>query len=333
MQFPRFLRQVVITVGLIAALAAAGFVAWLHQPVTLLSSVVEFRIPPGSPLKGIISLMNRAGVGVQPDLMRLLIQGAGSAGHIKAGTYAVREGMTPQNVLQMLENGEVIRVELRIPEGWRFTQWREYLGQHPGLEHLLPHLSDQDVLQVIGAKETEIEGVFFPDTYRVDKYASDIEFLRLAYKRLQDRLAAAWEGRVAGLPYKSPYEALVMASIIEKETGHPDDRKRISAVFVNRLRAGMRLQTDPTVIYGLGDTFDGNLRKRDLLTDRAFNTYTRYGLPPTPIAMPGQASLEAALHPAEEEIYYFVARGDGSSEFSRTLTEHNAAVARYQLRH
>jgi UPF0755 protein len=216
-------------------------------------------------------------------------------------------------------------------EGWTFPQFRAALESNSSLENDLKGLSDSEILQRIGAGEASPEGLFFPDTYLFDKHSGALAVLKRAHEVMQERLAAAWAGRSPGLPFASSYEALILASIVEKETGRAEDRVHIAAVFINRLRARMRLQTDPTVIYGLGKAFNGNLRRIHLDTDHPWNTYTRDGLPPTPIAMPGLESIEAVLHPAGTDDYlYFVARGDGSSEFSRTLAEHNRAVDRYQ---
>ncbi|CAG0964884.1 partial Endolytic murein transglycosylase, partial [Rhodocyclaceae bacterium] len=217
-------------------------------------------------------------------------------------------------------------------EGRTFRQMRAILDAHPDLKHDTTSLTDQEILAKLGATEPHPEGLFFPDTYLFAKQSSDLDVLRRAYRAMQSRLASEWEGRSPSLPYRTPYEALIMASIVEKETGTGTDRPKVASVFVNRLRRGMLLQSDPTVIYGMGERFDGNIRKQDLTTDTAYNTYTRSGLPPTPIAMPGLASLQAALHPPATDLLYFVARGDGSSEFSRNLEDHNRAVARYQTR-
>jgi len=234
------------------------------------------------------------------------------------------------DLLRKLTRGDVTQAEIAFIEGWTFRQIRERLDAHPDVRHDTKGLSDAEVMRLIGAAQGVAEGLFFPDTYLFSKQGRDIEVLRRAYRSMQRHLAREWESRAAGLPYADAYQALIMASIVEKETGRDQDRPLVAAVFVNRLRQGMLLQTDPTVIYGIGEKFDGNLRKRDLLTDTPYNTYTRSGLPPTPIAMPGLASLLAALHPAASQAVYFVARGDGSSQFSRTLDEHNQAVNRYQ---
>ena len=220
--------------------------------------------------------------------------------------------------------------ELTLVEGWTFRQWRGRLDRHPDLRHDTAGLSEAQLLERLGIRSSSLEGQLFPDTYLFDKQSSDLDLLARAHRAMRRKLDAEWSQRQQDLPYKSPQEALIMASIIEKETGREADRSLVAAVFVNRLRKGMLLQTDPTVIYGLGDGFDGNLRKRDLQSDSPYNTYMRAGLPPSPIAMPGLASLKAALNPAATDVLYFVARGDGSSEFSRTLDEHNRAVNKYQ---
>ena len=221
--------------------------------------------------------------------------------------------------------------DVRFTEGWTFRQMRAALAQTPDLSHDTTELSDVDILQQIGATERNPEGLFFPSTYSFSPGTGDLEIYRQAYKQLKKALDEAWAARAADLPYDTPYQALVMASIVEKETGRESDRDKVAAVFINRLRKGMMLQSDPTTIYGMGDKFDGNLRRRDLTTDSVYNTYTRTGLPPTPIALPGKASIVAATQPAPIAALYFVARGDGSSEFSNDLAAHNRAVGRYQL--
>jgi UPF0755 protein len=225
----------------------------------------------------------------------------------------------------------VTQTEVVIVEGKTFRELRARLDAHPDLRHDTAGLTDAEVLQRIDAAESHPEGRFFPDTYLFAKQSSDLAIYRRAYQAMQRRLASAWENRDPSVPYKDLNQALIMASIVEKETGAAADRGKVASVFVNRLNKGMLLQTDPTVIYGLGEKFDGNLRKKDLQTDTPYNTYTRPGLPPTPIALPGMASIEATLRPPKTDLYYFVARGDGSSAFSRTLEEHNRAVAKFQL--
>ena len=251
-------------------------------------------------------------------------------GAIKAGSYEIDRGVSLLELLRKLTRGDVSLTEIAFIEGWTFRQIRERLNTHPDVQHDTRGLSDEEVMRLVGAPGTSPEGWFFPDTYLFSKRSRDVDILARAHRAMQRHLAREWEARAEQLPLESPYQALILASIVEKETGKEQDRPLVAAVFVNRLRQGMRLQTDPTVIYGLGERFDGNLRKSDLLADTSFNTYTRSGLPPTPIAMPGLASLQAVLHPAPSQALYFVARGDGSSHFSQTLEEHNRAVNRYQ---
>ena len=229
-----------------------------------------------------------------------------------------------------MTEGRVSQAQISIIEGTTFRQLRNLLDADPDLRHDSTAMSETDILQRVGAPEAHAEGLFFPDTYYFASGASDLAILKRAYQTMQQRLQESWQQRSPGLPLQTPYQALILASIVEKETGQASDRDMIAGVFINRLRRGMRLQTDPSVIYGMGDKFDGNLRKRDLLTDTPYNTYTRAGLPPTPIALPGLAALQATLHPAKTDALYFVARGDGSSVFSKSLAQHNRAVAKYQ---
>jgi len=252
---------------------------------------------------------------------------------IKAGDFDLAPGTTPLEALTLFVEGRSVLSELRLPEGWRFSQALDLVRIHPDLTHTLPDdLSPEELMQRIGQPGQHPEGRFFPDTYRFTKGMRDVDFLRHAHALMEKTLAAEWGLRAPDLPYDRPELALTMASIIEKETGAAFERPRIAGVFVRRLRIGMRLQTDPTVIYGLGDAFDGNLRKVDLLTDGAYNSYTRDGLPPTPICLPGRAAIHAALHPEDDGSVFFVARGDGTHQFSKTLAEHDAAVRQYQLR-
>lgn len=281
-------------------------------------------------MRSAITQMQEAGIEVQPTVLAWLARLNRAETGIKAGSYSVKQGVTPLQLLGKLTRGEVTQGELTLVEGWSFRQWRQRMDKHPDLRHETTGLSEAQIAERLGQNIAQLDGWLFPDTYLFDKQSSDLDLLARALRAMQRKLDSEWEQRDQGLPYKTPLEALVMASIIEKETGQAADRAMVAAVFVNRLRKGMLLQTDPTVIYGLGENFDGNLRKRDLQADTPYNTYTRSGLPPTPIAMPGLASLQAALHPAASDVLYFVARGDGSSEFSRTLDEHNRAVNRYQ---
>ncbi|MBF1166507.1 MAG: endolytic transglycosylase MltG [Dechloromonas agitata] len=312
------------------AVSAGGLLWWAEQPITLRSSPLDFRIAAGSSLRSAITQMREAGIEINPTLLGWLARAHRADTAIKAGSYAVKEGTTPHQLLDKLLKGKVTQGDLTLVEGWTFRQWRARLDRHPDLRHDTQGLSEAQIIERLGLTAPSLEGLLYPDTYLFDKQSSDLDLLARANRAMQRKLEAEWAQRSGGLPYKSPGEALIMASIIEKETGREAHRELVAAVFVNRLRKGMLLQTDPTVIYGLGESFDGNLRKRDLQNDTPYNTYTRPGLPPTPIAMPGQASLRAALNPAASDVLYFVARGDGSSVFSRTLDEHNQAVNKFQ---
>lgn len=328
----RLLIKALFFVFFVAAGSAGGLWWWGNQPLHLGNATVDFRIVPGSSLRSAINQMRQAGVDVEPSLLAWLARLKRVEATIKAGSYSVHQGLTPLQLLEKLTLGKVTQGELTFVEGWTFKQWRNRLNAHPELVHETQGLSEAEIIQRLGLPIPRLEGWLFSDTYLFDKQSSDLDLLARAARAMHQRLENEWAGRAEGLPYRTPHEALVMASIVEKETGREADRTQVAAVFVNRLRRGMLLQTDPSVIYGLGDAFDGNLRKRDLQDDTPYNTYTRAGLPPTPIAMPGLASLQAALHPASSDALYFVARGDGSSEFSRTLDEHNRAVNKYQRR-
>lgn len=321
-------------VALVAfCLFAAGALAWyVSRPLPLSAPTVEFTLPPGTPMKQVAQRIRAAGVDVMPIVLEWLARLTDKDRAVKAGSYEVTAGLTPWSLLLKLTEGDVTQGELVLIEGWNFRQLRAALTANSDLRHDSAELSDVEVLARIGATESHPEGLFLPNTYLFPKHSSDLHLLQRAYQAMRAQLAAAWAARDPGVPLASPYEALILASIVEKESGRRDDRPLVASVFVNRLRAGMRLQTDPSVIYGLGVEFDGNLKKRDLLADGPYNTYTRDGLPPTPIAMPGAEALRLALSPPPSEYLYFVARGDGSSEFSRNLEEHNRAVARYQKR-
>jgi UPF0755 protein len=315
-------------------LGLAGLSAWMawfaYRPLALPSTPYQFTIQPGSSLKRLAVQLEEAGVLKDEARFRILGRVMGYSARIQAGTYSIDKPLTPLELLGKIVRGEVIQAAILFVEGWNIRELRQELARHPQLEHRLIDMTDADLLAAIGAEETHPEGLFFPSTYFFSPHSPDIDVLRRAYQLQRQKLLAAWEARAPGLPYKSPYEALIMASIIEKETGAPEERPLIASVFVNRLNKGMRLQTDPTVIYGLGAKFDGNLRKADLQRDTPYNTYTRAGLPPTPIAMPGEEAILAALNPLESKALYFVSRGDGTHVFSSSLEEHNRAVSRYQ---
>lgn len=319
----------------LSILALIGIAGWLYlsvtRPMQLPAPTYDVVIEHGGSLRSIAQQLVKEGVLKEPWGFIMLVRGSGMASSIQAGNYRLEQGMTPLDLFQMITAGDTVQSSIVFIEGWTFRQMRNALNAHEDVRHLSMSMTDAEILQRIGAGELHPEGLFFPDSYFFGSGMSDLDILQRAYQTMQRKLDAAWQQRSRGLPYRTPYDALIMASIIEKETGKASERPMISRVFLNRLRLNMRLQTDPTVIYGLGEGFDGNLRKRDLLADTPYNTYTRGGLPPTPIAMPGQAAIEAALHPAEGNALYFVGRGDGSHAFSASLGEHNRAVARYQL--
>ena len=326
----RWLTKILV-IGLFAALAAGGYFYWkVTSPLPIQGEQAEFYIAPGSGMRATARNIAAAGVDFEPWLLVALGRLLQVEGQIKAGSYEIGRGSTLIDLLKKLMLGDIAQAEIAFIEGWTFRQMRERLDAHPDIRHDSTDLSDAEILRQIGAEDGAPEGGFFPDTYLCAKRGSDLDVLTRAHRAMKRALEREWAQRAPQLPLSSPYEALILASIVEKETGREADRPLVASVFLNRLRLGMLLQSDPTVIYGLGERFDGNLRKRDLITDTPYNTYTRAGLPPTPIAMPGLASLRAVLHPAQSPALYFVARGDGSSQFSRTLEEHNQAVRRYQ---
>lgn len=315
-----------------AGCAALAWATWFClNPLEPPRIPFDFTVKSGASLKSVAR--NLADEGLLPEAQSFWLLGRvlGKAGSVQAGTYRLERALTPLELLDKLASGDVLPIEIAFVEGTTLRQWLAQMRSHPHVRATLDGASEAAIRAAVGATEPSLEGLFFPDTYRFLAGTADAEILKRAYVAMARRLALAWETRAPDLPLATPYEALVLASIIEKETGQAGERPTIASVFVNRLRKGMRLQTDPTVIYGLGARFDGNLRRRDLVTDTPWNTYTRDGLPPTPIAMPGAASLAAATNPATTDFLYFVGRGDGTHQFSRTLEEHNRAVARYQL--
>ena len=323
-------RRVVWLFVFVAALGAAAFGWATWHPLPLPQSTYAFNVKPGATLRSVARELSAAGI-IPADWVLVGLARATSVDRtIKAGNYEIGAGITLTSLLAKLTQGDVTQVAFTIVEGWSFRDLRTALKSRADIKTTIADLPDAGVMQRIGASEPQPEGMFFPDTYFFASGATDTALLARADRTMQERLAAAWAARAPGLPLASPYEALTLASIVEKETGRAADRPLIAAVFINRLQQGMRLQTDPAVIYGLGERFDGNLRKRDLDADQPFNMYTRDGLPPTPIALPSQASLDAVLHPPATPYLYFVARGDGSSEFSSSLADHNTAVAKYQ---
>jgi UPF0755 protein len=328
----RFLRNLLI----LALLGIAGLAAWLAwyavTPMRVEGAAypLSFEIERGASLKSAAAGMRREGVLSSDWAFVLLARWRGLAGDIKAGNYAMAAAATPLQLLRMITAGDTVLERVTVIEGWTFAEMRRALAAHPGLRQDAAGMSDAELLAVLGAEASHPEGLFFPDTYFFDAGSSDLALYRRAYLAMREHLESEWAARQPGLPYRSPYEALIMASIIEKETGAADERRLIASVFVNRMRLGMRLQTDPTVIYGMGDRYDGNLRRVDLQTDTPYNTYTRGGLTPTPIALPGLDSLRAALDPEQSRMLYFVSKGSGRHEFSENLDAHNRAVWRYQ---
>ncbi len=325
------LVKTLLTVAVIGAVLAAAAWWWVRQPLVLPAGVnsVNVVLPAGSSARSVAQAVVAAGVGTPPSALYWYFRVSGKSAGLKAGTYEIEQGDTPQRLLNKLYNGLQSLRSVTMVEGWNIRQLRTALAKADSLKPDSQALTIDALMAKLGRPGVHPEGRFFPDTYSYAKGSSDILVLQAAMRAMDKQLAAAWEARQTDSPLKSPDEALILASIIEKETGKPSDRPEIGGVFVNRLRIDMRLQTDPTVIYGLGETFDGNIRKRDLQADTPYNSYTRGGLPPTPISMPGKASLLAAVQPADTKALYFVARGDGTSQFSATLAEHNSAVNKY----
>ena len=304
---------------------------WLTTPIAALGAPRSFVIPAGASLTSVAQDLHRQGLLDRPWIWIRHARRLGVTTRIHSGEYELPPGSTPARLLERFVAGEVLLHALTIPEGWTLRQALALIRHHPAVAAGPADLPDTEFWQRVGIDGRQPEGLFFPDTYLFARGTSDGEILRLAHRRLEQELSAAWERRAPGLPLATPYEALILASLIEKETGAPGERAVISGVFVNRLRLGMRLQTDPSVIYGLGDSWDGRLRRRDLETDTPYNSYTRSGLPPTPIALVGRSALDAAVRPAATDALYFVATGlgDGRHFFARTLPGHNANVARY----
>jgi len=309
---------------------AGGFAWWAQQPITTEEPAIGFTISKGATAGIAGQQMAQAGVPVQPLMFNILARATGKGNKLKAGSYELKPNTTPLRLIDQLARGEFAQESLTIIEGWTFKQMRAAIAAHKGLKHDTVEMSDKELMEKINPDFKNPEGLFFPDTYLFAKGSSELQIFKQAHQMLMQRLGEAWDKRASGLPYQNPYQALTMASIVEKETGQKSERSMIAAVFVNRLKLGMMLQTDPTVIYGMGQKFDGNIRKKDLETDTPYNTYLRTGLPPTPISLPGVQSLVAALAPAKTGALYFVARGNGTSQFSDNLTDHNRAVNQYQ---
>jgi len=320
-----------LIVLMLAGGVAGGAWYWMNRVMAVPANNVEFIVAPGSNPKSIAKTINDAGVPLWADGFALLARLTKQDTLIKAGGYEVKHGDTPRQLLDRLAKGEMIQRQITLLEGWTYRQMREAIRNNPDIKQTLGEVSDEALMARLGSTVSAPEGLFFPDTYVFTPGTSDFDLLRRAYQQGQQVLNAIWDQRQPDLPIKTPYEALILASIVEKETGHGPERTRIAGVFINRLNVGMMLQTDPTVIYGMGDRYQGRIRRADLTRDTPWNTYTRNGLPPTPIAASGRASLLAAVQPEKHPYFYFVSRGNGTSEFATSLTQHNRNVARYIL--
>ena len=332
----KLIIKILAALFLLGCLVVGWFVLQLlvfkNSPISLDQERV-FVIAPGASLNKIAYAMQAEGLIDRPRYLILLGRWYGHAAKLKVGEFLLIPGMTPQQVLSKIVAGDVLQYSLTVVEGWSFKQLLQAIHGHEKLAHILRGLNDEQIMQQLGKPGEHPEGRFLPETYYFSAGMTDLDFLKRAYEAMQQRLQQEWQQRDEGLPYQSAYEALIMASIIEKETAVPAERNQIAGVFVRRLQKNMRLQTDPTVIYGIGENYDGNIRRSDLRRDTPYNTYTRHGLTPTPIALPGKAAIRAALHPAKGDSLYFVSKGDGSHYFSASLEEHTNAVRKYQLKH
>ncbi len=302
------------------------------MPVFSKGRAVRFEVQASDSVSDITARMNANADNINGALFSLLMTVSGKSSGFTPGPYDIRAGESPYRLMQKLSNGIYAQESVTVIEGWTFKQMRKAIDSHPALKHETADLSDQELFQKLGLNYASGEGLFYPDTYQFRQGASDIKIYQLAQRNMMSKLNKLWENRAEGLPYKSVYDGLIMASIIEKESSRKSDRGMIAGVFINRLKRDMKLQTDPTVIYGMGSRYEGKIHKSDLLRDTPYNTYTRKGLPPTPIALPGISSLEAAFHPTETDALYFVSRGDGTSQFSNNLDDHNKAVEQYILK-
>ncbi len=307
-----------------------GLAVYGFMPLSPPQTPFQFTLKNGSTLRSAAGHMAEVGILKNPPIFVVLARALGKAGAVKAGTYELERPISPLNLLLLITRGEARLDSITFVEGWTFRQMRTALDTHPAVAHTLGSIGEKQLPELLGVEEPSVEGLFFPDTYFFSHGTKDVDILRKARAAMQSQLTTQWLSRRSDLPIATPYEALIVASIVEKETGREQDRPLVAAVLMNRLRLGMRLQVDPTVIYGLGDKFDGNLRKRDLIADQPYNTYVRVGLPPTPICMPGLSSLSAVLRPADNSALYFVSRGDGSTHFSSSLSAHEQAVNKYQ---
>lgn len=326
----RYFVVMLVSVVLLSAGATVYLNLALEQDIRIDAGSLVYNLPKGASINSLsVDLSNRDILSAPPRLFRLYARLTQSEGRLKAGEYRLTPGMTNKSVLALFRSGKVIQRQITFVEGWTFAEWRQALAGQIGLEHTIDNMSGSDIMKSLGDAGVSPEGQFFPDTYHFTRGETDLSILKRAHERMTETLAKEWQDASDAVAFANPYEALILASIVEKETGYAPDRPKIARVFINRLAKRMRLQSDPTIIYGMKD-FNGDLTRADLSTDSPYNTYVSRGLPPTPICNPGLDSIHATLNPAPGDYYYFVARGDGSSEFSATLEEHNKAVARFQ---
>ncbi|VAX09790.1 FIG004453: protein YceG like [hydrothermal vent metagenome] len=328
----RILGILVFSGSLLLAWLTMDFRQFADTPLDLPASGIQYTLEPGSSVAKLAGDLESAGILENALYLRLLARWDGLANRLQAGEYHIDTGATPRTLLNQIVKGKVVSHVLMLVDGWTFRQVMAAVNNHQALKHTLESLSDKEIMRRLGHEGEHPEGRFFPDTYHFPYGTTDVAFLLRAYNAMERFIEIEWKMRDSGLPIKTPYEALILASIIERETALPMERPEIAGVFTRRLHKRMRLQTDPTVIYGMGDAFDGNIRRSDLRTHTPYNTYMNQGLTPTPIALPSPDAILAALHPAPGTSLYFVARGDGSHQFSDTLEEHNKAVRKYQLK-
>ncbi|MEW7986214.1 MAG: endolytic transglycosylase MltG [Candidatus Thiodiazotropha sp.] len=332
MRLNRLLGILIFIVSILLAWGWMEYDGFLNKSLNLPEEGVNYILHPGMTVRSLAEDLQQRGMLEKPMLLRFTARWQGQASKLKAGEYYLPAGTTPPKLLEILSSSQVVQYALTIIEGWTFEQLMAAIRRDPVLEHSLKEVTNDQVMQHLGLDDLHPEGRFYPDTYHFPRGTTDAAFLKRAYKRMESVLEQAWQQRKKQLPLKNPYEALILASIIERETGIPEERGKIAGVFIRRLQRGMLLQTDPTVIYGMGESYNGNIRKRDLTRDTPYNTYLHKGLTPTPIAMPSGAAIRAALNPQEGNSLYFVATGDGGHYFSPTLEEHNKAVRKYQLK-
>lgn len=327
-------RKLFALLALVVLLVLAGTAYWrgFLAPVVTGTRAVDVEVTPGAPLRQVAAELHAQGVLPRPLDLVWLARLRGGAHSLRAGEYLVPPGTSVAGLLDLLKSGKVVLHALTLVDGWTFKQVMQAVDSNPALRHTLAGMNSNAIMAALGHPGEAPEGRFYPDTYQFPKGTSDVAFLQRAYRDMQSHLESAWQQRAPGLPYQTSYDALILASVVEKETAQPTERGEIAGVFVRRLAKDMRLQSDPTVIYGLGNAYNGKITYKDLRTNTPYNTYTRNGLPPTPICLPSLASIEAALHPAPGDALYFVARGDGTHQFSATLAEQNAAVQKYQIR-